>query len=109
MFYHGVRQTASGCIYRLGAALQALDKPEQCLLRGDSWIFSPETPYEHEGDVGNVVFPCGQTIGEDGDTIYLYYGAADTSIALATGSITRILPRGRRSTRTSSSRRGLRR
>ncbi len=91
MLYHGVRQTASGCIYRLGAALMALDKPEQCLLRGDSWIFSPEAPYEHEGDVGNVVFPCGQTIGEDGDTINLYYGAADTSIALATGSICRIL------------------
>jgi predicted GH43/DUF377 family glycosyl hydrolase len=37
--------------------------------------------------VRDVVFPCGQTIGEDGDTINLYYGAADSSIALATGSI----------------------
>lgn len=34
-----------------------------------------------------VVFPCGYTIGDDGDTINMYYGAADTSIALATGSI----------------------
>ncbi len=91
MIYHGVRQTASGCIYRLGAALFALGKPEQCLLRGDSWIFSPEAPYETKGDVSNVAFPCGQTIGEDGDTINLYYGAADTSIALATGSIQRVL------------------
>jgi len=33
------------------------------------------------------VFPCGQTIGDDGDTINLYYGAADSSMALATGSI----------------------
>ncbi len=41
--------------------------------------------------MANVVFPCGQTIGEDGDTINLYYGAADTSIALATGSIRQIL------------------
>jgi predicted GH43/DUF377 family glycosyl hydrolase len=38
------------------------------------------------GDVGNVTFPCGYTIGPDGDTLHLYYGAADTSIALATGS-----------------------
>jgi predicted GH43/DUF377 family glycosyl hydrolase len=91
MLYHGVRQTASGCIYRLGAALLALDKPEQCMLRGDSWIFSPEAHYEREGDVANVVFPCGQTIGEDGDRINLYYGAADTSIALATGSIRQLL------------------
>ncbi len=36
-------------------------------------------------------FPCGYTIGADGDTINLYYGAADTCIALATGSIREIL------------------
>ena len=59
----------------------------RCLLRGDAWVFGPETPYEMLGDVGNVVFPCGQTIGPDGDTINLYYGGADTCMALATGSI----------------------
>ena len=85
--YHGVRQTASGSIYRLGLALFALDKPEVCLQRGDSWMFGPEAPYERGGDVKDVVFPCGQTIGNDGDTINLYYGAADSSMALATGSI----------------------
>jgi predicted GH43/DUF377 family glycosyl hydrolase len=37
--------------------------------------------------VRDVVFPCGQTIGADGDTINLYYGAADSSVALATASI----------------------
>jgi predicted GH43/DUF377 family glycosyl hydrolase len=89
--YHGVRQTASGSIYRLGLALFDLDKPEICLKRGDSWIFGPETAYERGGDVKDVVFPCGQTIDEDGDTIYLYYGAADTTIALATGSIRSLL------------------
>jgi len=34
MLYHGVRQTASGCLYRIGAALFDLDQPERCLLRG---------------------------------------------------------------------------
>jgi predicted GH43/DUF377 family glycosyl hydrolase len=87
MIYHGVRQTASGSIYRLGLALFDLEKPEVCLQRGDSWIFGPEAPYERCGDVNDVVFPCGQTIGADGDTIHLYYGAADSSVALATGSI----------------------
>jgi len=91
MLYHGVKQTASGSLYRLGAALLALDQPEHCLLRGDEWIFGPETDYECEGDVANVAFPCGYTIGADGDTINLYYGAADTSVALATGSIAEIL------------------
>src|SRR5438445_12689988 len=91
MIYHGVRTTASGSLYRLGIALFALDRPDHCLLRGDSWIFGPEAPYEREGDVGNVAFPCGYTIGADGDTIHLYYGAADTSVALATGSVRRLL------------------
>ena len=91
MLYHGVRHTASGSLYRLGLALFALDKPEHCLVRGDSWIFGPEAPYEREGDVGNVAFPCGYTIGADGDTINLYYGAADSCVALATGSIRQLL------------------
>lgn len=50
-------------------------------------MFGPEAPYERVGDVNDVVFPCGQTIAPDGDTINLYYGAADSSIALAKGSI----------------------
>lgn len=91
MLYHGVRNTASGSLYRLGVALMALDQPEVCLLRGDSWIFGPEEPYEKFGDVGNVAFPCGYTIGTDGDTISMYYGAADSCIALATGSIRQLL------------------
>jgi predicted GH43/DUF377 family glycosyl hydrolase len=89
--YHGVRHTASGSIYRLGLALFDLERPDVCLQRGDSWMFGPEAPYERNGDVNDVVFPCGQTIGADGDTINLYYGAADSSMALATGSIRRLL------------------
>jgi predicted GH43/DUF377 family glycosyl hydrolase len=87
MIYHGVRRTPSSSIYRLGLALFDLEQPEKCLVRGDSWMFAPEAPYERQGDVQDVVFPCGYTIGPDGDTINLYYGAADSSIALAHGSI----------------------
>ena len=87
VIYHGVRQTAAGSLYRLGLALFDLKNPEHCLRRGDEWIFGPEAVYEINGDVGNVAFPCGYTIAPDGDTLNLYYGAADTSIALATGSI----------------------
>ncbi len=65
--------------------------PEQCKLRGPSWIFGPEEPYERFGDVGNVVFPCSLTVREDGDTIYLYYGGADTCLAVALGSIRELL------------------
>src|SRR6201984_936970 len=87
VIYHGVRHTASGSIYRLGLALFDLDSPDVCLQRGDSWMFGPEAPYERGGDLNDVVFPCGQTIAADGDTISLYYGAADSCMALATGSI----------------------
>ena len=78
-------------IYRLGLALFDLQEPGRCLKRGDEWIFGPEEQYERRGDVDNVVFPCGYTLASDGDTIHLYYGAADTCIALATGSIRGIL------------------
>jgi predicted GH43/DUF377 family glycosyl hydrolase len=91
MLYHGVRHTAAGCLYRLGLALLDLEHPEHCLVRGDAWIFGPEAPYERSGDVGYVAFPCGYTIGADGDSLNVYYGAADTSIALATASIDELL------------------
>ena len=61
------------------------------LLRGAEWIFGPEESYETQGDVANVTFPCGTTLDPDGDTLNLYYGAADTCIAMATGSLSGIL------------------
>jgi len=91
MLYHGVRETAAGCIYRVGVALLDLEDPRRCLMRGSKWIMGPEADYERTGDVAYVVFPCGFTMADDGDTVNLYYGAADTSIGLATGSITEIL------------------
>lgn len=91
MLYHGVRITGGGCLYRLGLALFKLEEPDVCIARGDSWIFGPEAPYERHGDVPDAVFPCGLTVGDDGDTIYLYYGAADSSVCVATGSIRALL------------------
>ena len=91
VIYHGVRITVAGGLYRLGLALFDLHTPERCLKRSDEWVFGPEEPYERHGDVDKVVFPCGYTIAPDGDTLHLYYGAADSSIALATGSVRAIL------------------
>lgn len=91
MLYHGVRATASGSLYRLGVALLDLADPRRCLMRSDEWIFGPREAYERQGDVAGVVFPCGYTIGDDGDTVNIYYGAADTCIGLATGRISEIL------------------
>jgi predicted GH43/DUF377 family glycosyl hydrolase len=91
MVYHGVRHTASGALYRVGLALFALDEPDRLLLRGDEWVFGPEATYEVSGDVPNVVFPCGYTIGDDGDALNVYYGGADSCVGLATASLRRLL------------------
>jgi predicted GH43/DUF377 family glycosyl hydrolase len=91
MVYHGVRQTAAGCLYRVGLTLLDSKDPSRVLKRGDEWIFGPETDYERQGDVGSVVFPCGATIGPDGDAMNIYYGAADTCIGLATARISELL------------------
>ncbi len=91
VLYHGVKQTASGALYRVGLALFDIQKPDVCLLRGDSWIFGPEADYERGGDVHDVVFPCGHTLSPDGDTINIYYGAGDSCIALAQGSVRSLL------------------
>jgi len=91
MLYHGMRQTAAGCLYRLGLALLDSADPGRVLLRGTEWVLGPRENYERQGDVADVVFPCGATIGPDGDTVNLYYGAADTSIGLATARISELL------------------
>jgi len=91
VLYHGVRTHASGSLYRMGVALVELDNPHVMIRRGYSWIMGPEAPYERMGDVSNVVFPTGYTIGADGDLIHLYYGAADSSVCLAVGSIKQLL------------------
>ncbi len=91
MLYHGVRMTAAGCLYRLGMALLDAVDPGRVLLRGDEWVLGPRESYERQGDVGDVVFPCGITLDPDGDGMNLYYGAADTSIALAMTRVSALL------------------
>lgn len=91
IIYHGVKNTAGGCIYRLGLALLDLEDPLKVVRRGDEWIFGPQEPYERIGDVSDVVFPCGVTYDKKSDEVRIYYGAADTSLALATAKMSELL------------------
>jgi len=91
MLYHGVRMTASGCLYRVGLALLDLENPAKVIYRSSEWIFSPLEPYERMGDVQEVVFPTGAVLDADGDTLRVYYGAADSCIGLATASVRELL------------------
>jgi len=89
LVYHGVRQTMSGAIYRVGVALLDLNDPVRLRARADHWMLSPSAPYERSGDVPNVVFPCGGVVVDD--RLRLYYGAADTCIGLATARVSDLL------------------
>jgi beta-1,2-mannobiose phosphorylase / 1,2-beta-oligomannan phosphorylase len=87
LIYHGVKETIAGDIYRLGLALLDLDEPTQVLRRLPTWVLAPLEPYERTGDVPNVVFPCGLLHDQASDEVRLYYGAADSSICLATSRL----------------------
>jgi predicted GH43/DUF377 family glycosyl hydrolase len=91
IIYHGVRMTPAGCLYRLGLALLDLEDPRRAVQRGDEWVFGPDEPYERVGDVSDVVFPCGVIHDPASGNLRLYYGAADTSIAMATANVKDLL------------------
>jgi predicted GH43/DUF377 family glycosyl hydrolase len=91
ILYHGVRITAGGCLYRLGLALLDLEDPCRVLRRSDEWIFAPEMPYERQGDVSGVVFPCGWILDKPTGVIRMYYGGADNCLALAMAQLLELL------------------
>jgi len=86
LFYHGVGEDV---YYRLGVALLDLKNPTRIISRTNETILEPEKKYEREGHVPNVVFPCGHVLR--GDTLYHYYGAADSVIGVATMKLSTLL------------------
>jgi predicted GH43/DUF377 family glycosyl hydrolase len=65
--------------YGAGLLLLDLDDPRK-IRRAFGPILVAETEYECQGFVPNVVFPTG--IIQRGETVLIYYGAADTSTAV---------------------------
>ena len=88
---HGVNETAGGKYYYIGAILLDLSEPWKVIGRTSSYLLMPEMPYEQHGNCDNTVFPCCPLADHETDTLYLYYGAGDRAIALATGSISEIV------------------
>jgi beta-1,2-mannobiose phosphorylase / 1,2-beta-oligomannan phosphorylase len=93
VFYHGVETTdpaVRAVTYRMGAMLLALDEPTRILARSAGPLFEPEAYYEKTGlYIPNVVFPTACVVR--GDELLLYYGACDTCIGLARGSLRDVL------------------
>ena len=80
VMYHGVD---TGSVYKVGALLLDLEDPTKVVARTKNYIMEPEEYYEKVGlIIPNVVFPTS-LVEKDG-LLYIYYGACDTSICLAT-------------------------
>jgi predicted GH43/DUF377 family glycosyl hydrolase len=79
-------------------ALLDLEDPRRVIRRSDEWMFAPEMPYERHGDVNGVVFPCGWILDQASGVVRMYYGGADTCLALATAMLADLLTHLRDST-----------
>ena len=71
------------------AALTDKSEPHKLIARVSGYILQPVTEYERNGLVPNVTFPSAAIIVED--ELYVYYGAADTVIGLATCKLNDLL------------------
>ena len=91
VIYHGVKETVAGTIYRVGLALTSLDDPARVVHRAPEWVLTPSAPYERDGDIPNTLFPCGLVHDVETGEARLYYGAADTTICLATAQLDDLL------------------
>ena len=83
--YHGVDENFT---YRLGLAIVDLNDPES-MRRLKKPILEPVEEYERVGFVPNVVFSCGAVV-MDGK-LFMYYGAADRVIGVATAELSDLL------------------
>lgn len=83
LFYHGVCHTCSGYVYSMGGAILDLENPSIVKYRCRNFLLTPEEWYEERGFVPNVCFPCATIHDSETGRIAIYYGAADTYVALA--------------------------
>jgi len=86
LLYHGVSDDG---VYKVGALLLDLKNPIKVIGRTDNPLFEPETPYEKEGQISNVVFPCGAVVV--GKNLFVYYGGADKVVGAASVEINKLL------------------
>ena len=83
LIYHGVITTCNGYVYRMGCAILDRDEPWKVKYRTRYYILGPEMPYEQNGDVPNVTFPCAALADAERGRIAIYYGCADTVTGIA--------------------------
>jgi predicted GH43/DUF377 family glycosyl hydrolase len=67
-----------------------LEEPWKVICRCEEWLLSPRENYERVGDVSGVIFPTGAVVHQETDELFLYYGAADSSVGLAIAHMSKI-------------------
>lgn len=77
-------------VYRMGAALLELSDPTKVIARSREPLLEPELAWERVGIIPNVVFPTGAVMSPGGE-LFIYYGAADRVVGLATADVDRLL------------------
>ena len=83
MFYHGVTGTCNGYVYSIGGVILDKDEPSKVKYRCNTFLITPEEWYEERGFVPNVCFPCATIHDAATGRIAIYYGAADSYVAMA--------------------------
>lgn len=83
MFYHGVTGTCNGYVYSIGGVILDKDEPSTVKYRCNTFLITPEEWYEERGFVPNVCFPCATIHDAATGRIAIYYGAADSYVAMA--------------------------
>lgn len=87
LLYHGVDNNYT---YRVGAVLLDLEDPTKVLYRTKDFIMEPETNEETKGLYQwGVVFPTGAVVKDE--TLYVYYGASDQWVNLATCNLQELI------------------
>lgn len=81
--YHGsARSSIAGTVGRYAAGALLLDRhdPTHVLARSGEPLMLPTMDYETNGFVSNVVFPTAMF--DIGNELHVFYGAADTAVAM---------------------------
>ena len=89
VIYHSAEITPDGFVYHASAALLDINNPKKELARLRKPLLSPSTIWEKKGVVNNIIFPSGTLVLKD--RLYIYYGAADTSVAVASVNLNSLL------------------
>jgi beta-1,2-mannobiose phosphorylase / 1,2-beta-oligomannan phosphorylase len=89
LLYHILTKRDGRVYYYVSAALLDIDQPTRVIARRKTPLLEPRMPYEKQGQVADVVFPCGAVVING--QLFVYYGGADSVVGVATIKVSELL------------------